>query len=577
VEEDDLRIADALLDKLYAVALEPERFAELVEAWEHALERGPTVARTPAWPLFPSGQQAARADSILTVVERTNAQLATLQSRVDAEQQAMLAVDASGGIRAANAAAYRRYGLAEGGRIDELPLPPASLGELREAVRRLLHRRSADGDDPALLRLERDVPEASLVVALTRWETPSGLEVVLLKTTDFVWPETLTPLVARAFGLTDAEAEVVRMIVEGASVERVAQVRGRSIATVRSQIRSIYEKTATRSQAEFVRMAVGLTTLQLTEPVSAALATPGAGRPSLYPLPDHRRILTLPDGRLLDYADFGARDGRPCLYLANLFGDGWPAALAERAEAEHLRIIAPARPCYGESSPYPPGVVGYRQVAEDTLVLLDHLGVERTVVVSQTIGGMFALELARSAPARVSALVGIAPELPWGTEDEETRMPLFFRFMSSVVLRSPDMLEFVIRSGTAWARRIGWQRWLERIFRESTADLVAIRDPAHAGWFEHGNRYTTARGHQAVLGDYQSIMDDARDALVALERPLFALIGSEDRNGRLERAEALVRAGAPVRLRVAPGGGQLLLLTHPELVLETILEAWAEG
>lgn len=29
VEEDDLRIADALLDRLYAVALEPERFAEL--------------------------------------------------------------------------------------------------------------------------------------------------------------------------------------------------------------------------------------------------------------------------------------------------------------------------------------------------------------------------------------------------------------------------------------------------------------------------------------------------------------------------------------------------------------------
>ncbi|MEE4384393.1 MAG: alpha/beta fold hydrolase [Pseudomonadales bacterium] len=576
MEEDDLRIADALLDKLYAVALEPERFAELVEAWEHALARGPTVARTPAWPLFPSGQQAARADAILTVVEQTNAQLATLQSRVDAEQQAMLAIDATGGIRAANGAAYRRYGLSEGGRLEELSLPAGALRALREAIRSLLQGRSAAGDDSVLLRLERDPPEPSLVVALTRWETPSGLEVVLLKTTDFVWPETLTPLVARAFGLTEAEADVVRMIVEGASVERVAQVRGRSIATVRSQIRSIYEKTATRSQAEFVRMAVGLTTLQLTEPASATQAALAGARPALHPLPDHRRILTLPDGRLLDYADFGAPDGRPCLYLANLFGDGWPSAIAERARAEHLRIIAPARPGYGESSLYPPDVVGYRQVAEDTLVLLDHLGVDRTVIVSQTIAGMFALELARAAPARVAALVAIAPELPYGTEEDEVRMPLFFRFMSSVVLRSPEMLEFVVRSGAAWARRIGWQRWLERIFRESTADLVAIRDPVHAEWFEYGNRYTTANGHQAVLGDYASIMGDAREALLALEQPLFALIGSEDRNGRSERADGLIRAGAPLRKRIAPGGGQLLLLTHPELVLDTILEAWAD-
>ncbi|MEE4361852.1 MAG: alpha/beta fold hydrolase [Pseudomonadales bacterium] len=577
MDDDDIRIADALLDKLYAVAVEPERFAELVEAWEQAMARGTTAERTPDWPLVPSSRQANRADAILAVVEQTDAQLDTLQKRLDAESQAMLALDASGSVKAVNRAAHQRYGLTEGGRLDDLPLPEGALRELRETLRRLLHKREAGSDGTALLRLERESPDAALVVALTRWTTPGGLEVVLLKTTDFVWPDTLTPLVARAFGLTEAEADVVRMIVEGASVERVAQARGRSIATVRSQIRSIYEKTATRSQAEFIRMAVGLTTLQLTEPATAARGASATGAASVHPLPDHRRILTLPDGRLLDYADFGAADGRPCLYFPNLFGDGWPTALAEQAGAQGLRIIAPARPCFGRSSPYPPDAVGYRQVAEDMLVLLDHLGVDRALTLSQTIGGMFALALARAAPERVAALVAIAPELPWGTAGDETRMPLFFRFMSSVVLRYPDMLEFVLRSGTAYQRRVGWQRWLERIFRESEVDLAAIRDPANAALFEHGNRYSTVHGHQAVLGDYRSIMTDAREVLLELERPLFAVIGSEDRNHRGVRADGLIEAGAPIRKRTAPGGGQLLMLTHPELILDTVQEAWAEG
>jgi hypothetical protein len=48
------------------------------------------------------------------------------------------------------------------------------------------------------------------------------------------------------------------------------------------------------------------------------------------------------------------------------------------------------------------------------------------------------------------------------------------------------------------------------------------------------------------------------------------VIGEEDRNSRRQRAERLLAAGAPLALRLVPGGGQLLFHSHPDAVLAAI-------
>jgi DNA-binding CsgD family transcriptional regulator len=54
----------------------------------------------------------------------------------------------------------------------------------------------------------------------------------------------------QAFDLSAAEATVAESLLEGLSPNEYAQKSGVSIATVRTQLRAIYEKTGTRSQAE---------------------------------------------------------------------------------------------------------------------------------------------------------------------------------------------------------------------------------------------------------------------------------------------------------------------------------------
>ncbi|MCC8405824.1 helix-turn-helix transcriptional regulator [Paraburkholderia sp. MMS20-SJTN17] len=65
----------------------------------------------------------------------------------------------------------------------------------------------------------------------------------------------------QAFDLSAAEAAAAEALIDGASPDEYAQKNGVSIATVRTQLRAIYEKTGTRTQAE----AVGLMLWVLTQ------------------------------------------------------------------------------------------------------------------------------------------------------------------------------------------------------------------------------------------------------------------------------------------------------------------------
>lgn len=65
-------------------------------------------------------------------------------------------------------------------------------------------------------------------------------------------------LVGQLYGLTGAELEVLTGLVNGMSAEQVAELKGRSIATVRSQVRCLLAKTGSERQADLVRLVARL-------------------------------------------------------------------------------------------------------------------------------------------------------------------------------------------------------------------------------------------------------------------------------------------------------------------------------
>jgi 3-oxoadipate enol-lactonase len=111
-----------------------------------------------------------------------------------------------------------------------------------------------------------------------------------------------------------------------------------------------------------------------------------------------------PDGCRLHYELHGEEEATPLILLEGLGGDipGWRRNIP-RLAAEH-RVVAYDFRGNGRSDK-PDAPVTMTTFVDDTVALLDHLGVAPVHAYGQSFGGMVALEMALSHPQRVASLV----------------------------------------------------------------------------------------------------------------------------------------------------------------------------
>jgi pimeloyl-ACP methyl ester carboxylesterase len=122
----------------------------------------------------------------------------------------------------------------------------------------------------------------------------------------------------------------------------------------------------------------------------------------------------------MDVAPASPANGRAVLLLhgKNFYGSYWDNTI-RTLNAAGYRVIVPDQIGFGKSSkpnlPY-----SFDWLAQNTLQLLDALGVQRVAVVGHSMGGMLAVRFARSYPQRTSHLV---LENPIGLEDYRFKVP----------------------------------------------------------------------------------------------------------------------------------------------------------
>jgi pimeloyl-ACP methyl ester carboxylesterase len=121
--------------------------------------------------------------------------------------------------------------------------------------------------------------------------------------------------------------------------------------------------------------------------------------------------LTLPSGRSLSYAEFGASTGVPVIYCHGFPGSRLEAAIADHvASSRGARLIAADRPGFGTSD-YCPGrtIPGW---ADDVRDLANHLELDEFSMLGVSGGAPYALACASRLPRRIrsTAIVsGLGP------------------------------------------------------------------------------------------------------------------------------------------------------------------------
>lgn len=123
-------------------------------------------------------------------------------------------------------------------------------------------------------------------------------------------------------------------------------------------------------------------------------------------------VFSLPDGRRMAYAEYGAGQGRPVLFCHGTPGSrlGITPGMADSAEGRGVRLIVPDRPGYGRSDPQPGRTLaGW---AEDAGRLMDGLGIQQFGVVAYSSGGLYALACAWALAGRVTGVALASPLAP---------------------------------------------------------------------------------------------------------------------------------------------------------------------
>lgn len=388
--------------------------------------------------------------------------------------------------------------------------------------------------------------------------------------TDRLWTS-----VRESFGLTAAETRLAARLKDGLTLKEAADELSVSVNTVRNQLRAIFDKMGLNRQSELVRALTQLSSLagafdapvHATPWAPAIFATEKSAAESAPPIQRFR----LADGRNLGWRDYGDPNGKPVMCVMQDIG----SSLLTRgtdvlARDLGLRLVVPDRAGAGQSSPHPH--YGFATAAADYAELARALRLDGVQIAAIADGSPYAMELACQLGDAVSRVLLISGRVPGPqeerAEDKPHLMTLFWRRISRNAWLS-DMVFEALRAGL---NRRQFDR-MSKAAASAPADAAYLR--AHPEIADFMYEYTreslalTARGAaDAIRCAARPYKADFSD----LAAPVIVWHGEQDSMNSVTDVEAWL-GNHLAELRIVPDIGRFLAYSH----WAAILVWFAEG
>lgn len=405
------------------------------------------------------------------------------------------------------------------------------------------------------------LPGGGLVALVTtRDESGEGF-VAELRAMNIGWSPALSAILAESFRLTPREVDLVREMTRGGDLAAVALRTGRSLNTVRAQLKSVFAKTRTGAQPELMRLVAAL---MLNGPEAEARPDPG-------PQSGQEILVDVGDGRMMPVLALGPEDGVPVVFVHGMLeGLASLGGLGPALVRAGVRIYAPQRANFGTSYADPRIREAPSLFARDLGTVLAALNLSRVVVLGHMAGMIYAYAAAERLGRTVAGLIGVAGCVPITSIEQFATMTPRQRAVAYTARFAPALLPAVLRAGIAQIDSRNVENFMTPLYPPGARDREIVERPGVSDRVIGGYRYTVAQGQKAFQIDAWHVTRNWSALVSGSDCPIHLIHGALDPVVSLRSLRDF--AGVRPRAQVVEieGEGQLLLYSQPERVLREV-------
>jgi 3-oxoadipate enol-lactonase len=248
-------------------------------------------------------------------------------------------------------------------------------------------------------------------------------------------------------------------------------------------------------------------------------------------------------------------EGEPLLLIMGLGGHilDWGSVLPERL-AESRSVIVFDNRGAGRSD-QPAGPYSIAEMANDTVGLLDVLGIERADVFGVSMGGMIAQEMAVRHPERINRLI-LGATSPGG--DASVLAP------PEVQAYLEPRLDLTLHEVLWWSAPASFPQE----FIHANPDIVERKVQANMGYPSSIDAY------RAQLAAYRAF--EIEDRVSEIRAPTLVIAGDSDILIPLENGRILAEKIPGAEFREIEGAGHLFWISHPNETFSAVAEFLGE-
>lgn len=563
-----------LANRVYALALDVSQFNAFMDIWSDYLDEQLASDEPFVFSKTPLAQHFERASEIMDRMGVRKPAHPTARSLVDRASGPAIVTDERGHLLASNF----EIDIGNNSVLSRsLGLPDSEIDALVDW--RLDTR--ADCPDVKLLkaRAEGDVEGRSFIASRVTLENgerdhEKGTAGVLIQALAIDVDAELAKTLQHAFGLSEAEADVACGLATGLKPQDIANSRGASLSTVRTQIKKLQGKMDVGGTTDVVRMLCGFAASQnvradMAVRVISTIDESGDGV--------RRSRIRLNDGRSLSVAEQGNETGKAILSFHSMFlGPTITPAFSDALEASDWRYIAPSRAGYGTSDPF--ANVDKMSIDEqvertcaDFKQVMDSLGIEKAVLLGNGAGSVFAHKFAALYPEHTRAVIFVS-HAPYWDDRLMVELTKRQRLLAKIARFAPRAQIFLRKVAIALIRTgdRGISTFISGNVDGEPLDQKAVRRPEVLKILKSGMRHALSQSADLYRAEGGLMIRNWPDEMKAISAPIFAITGTGEGSHGQGFTDGYVAAKPSAQAVYVEGAGNYLLYTHWQHVLAVL-------